>query len=171
MNWSHVSVLILPIGFSMVANDPIGVCCRSSLSIGCRNFSLQSVEETLEQTIAKIHVSNRIDTFWELHTSRHLSVSVCPLMLDTFHMPLIDNDNYFFLWTLINSLEQVWVSLVNKNLLKSWEEDVHVLNVPVHEIWVGALLGELSCLWVLKSRNEVRLLCMPSMRSPVLKVL
>lgn len=101
---------------------------------------MEVVVEALEETIAKIHVSDWIDTFWEVHTSWHLTVSVGPFMLNALHMPLVDNHNNFFLRALIDSLEKVIVSLVYENLLKPWEVDLNVLNIPVHDIWVSTIL-------------------------------
>lgn len=101
---------------------------------------MQVVVETLEQTIAQVHVSNRINSLSELHTSWHLTVSVSPLMLNTLHVPLVYNDDNLLLRAFINGLEKILVTLIHENLLESWEEDVQVLNVPVDKIWVGTLL-------------------------------
>ena len=98
---------------------------------------MQVVVETLEQTIAQVHVSNRINSLRELHTSRHLTVSVSPLMLNTLHMPLVYNDDNLLLRAFVNGLEKILITLIHENLLESWEEDVQVLNVPVHKVCVG----------------------------------
>jgi len=95
---------------------------------------VQVIVETLEETIAQVHISNRINTFREVHTSWQLAVSVSPLVLNTLHMPLVHNNDNLFLRALVNSREKILVSLINENLLEPWEEDVQVLNHPVDKV-------------------------------------
>merc|ERR1712166_635838 len=53
-------------------------------------------------------------------------------MFNTFHMPLIDNNN--------NSLS---ITFINENVLKFWEEDIHILDEPINLVWIQALFGKL----------------------------
>jgi hypothetical protein len=54
------------------------------------------VPKSLEETVTKVHIANWIDTFREFDGARELSVSVTPLVLNAFHVPLVDKyDNLF----------------------------------------------------------------------------
>ena len=101
---------------------------------------MQVVVETLEETIAQVHVSDRINTLREVHTSWHLAVSVSPLMLNTLHMPLVYNNDNLFFRAFIDGLEKILVSLIDENLLESGEVDVQILDEPVNKIRVSTLL-------------------------------
>jgi predicted glycosyl hydrolase (DUF1957 family) len=50
----------------------------------------------LEETFAQIHVADGVDTLWELNRTRKLSVSVTPVVLNAFQVPLV-YQNYYFL--------------------------------------------------------------------------
>ena len=67
-------------------------------------------------------------------------------MFNTFHMPLINNNNNSLSFTFINLLEKVLISLINENVLEFWEENIHVLDKPVYLVWVNTLLSKLSWL-------------------------
>lgn len=82
-------------------------------------------------------------------------------MLDTLHVPLVDQDDNLLLLTFVNFLEQVLVSSINKDALEFWEENSQRLNIPVHEIWVQAFLRELRRLGVVKSDGGLRSLHSP----------
>ena len=144
-------MLVLPVGFPMVTDDPVGVGYWSSLSVGRGNFSVKGIVKSLEKTVSKVHISNDIDAIWECHRSWELSVSVSPVVLNTFHVPLIDKDNNFLLGAFINLSEKVIVSPVDENTLEFWEENCEGLNIPIDEIWVEAFLCELSWLGVVES--------------------
>ena len=47
-----------------------------------------------------------------------------PVVLNALHVPLVYDDNNFLLGALVDSLEQVIITLVNDNALDSGEEDV-----------------------------------------------
>lgn len=158
---SHIAMLILPIALTVVTNNPIGVGRWCRLRVGLGNLSVQIIVEAGEETFAQVHISNRINTLWEVNTSWHLTVSVSPLVLNTLHMPLIDNDDNLLLWALVNGLEQVLVTLIHEDLLEPWEEDVRALNKPVDHVWVAALLSELSRLRVCQPALNVSVLCYP----------
>ena len=126
---------------------------------------MKGVVESLEKTVSKIHVSDNIDAIWEGDRSWELSVSVSPVVLDTLHVPLVDQDNNFLLRALINLSEKVIVSLINENILEFWEENCEGLNVPVDEIWVQALFTELRWLRVVQSSGGLRSLTTPELIS------
>ena len=111
--------------------------------------------KTLEQTISQIHITNWVNTLWEVNTSWHLAESMRPLMLDTLHVPLVDDYHYFLLRTLVNSLEQILITLVDEDLFESWEVNVQILDVPVDHVWVHAFLGELRRLRVVHSKDQI----------------
>ena len=125
-------MLVLPVGFSVVTDDPVGIGHWGSLGVGGGNFSVESVVQSLEQTVSQVHISDHVDAVWEGNRSWQLSVSVSPVVLDTLHVPLVDEDNDFLLWAFINFLEKLIISLVNENALEFGEEDSKGLNVPVH---------------------------------------
>ena len=63
-------------------------------------------------------------------------------MFNTFKMPLIDYNNDSLGFRLINLFEEIFISLINKDLLESWEEDGGALNIPVDQMLIKALLSE-----------------------------
>lgn len=124
---------------------------------------MERVVETLEETVTEVHVANWIDSFRELNTAWELAVPVGPLVLDTLHVPLVDNDDNFLFRALINSLEEILIPLVHEDLLEAREVDVSVLDVPVDEVRVHALLRELIGLGVLLAIDQVNLFGIPAM--------
>ena len=116
-------MLVLPVGFSMVTDDPVGIGHWGSLGVGGGKFSVESVVQSLEETVSQVHISDHVDAVWEGNRSRKLSVSVSPVVLDTLHVPLVDQDNNFLFRAPINLSEKVIVSLINENTLEFWEEN------------------------------------------------
>lgn len=47
-----------------------------------------------------------------------------PVVLNALHMPLVDDDHNFLLRALVDSLEQVVITLVDDDALDSREENV-----------------------------------------------
>lgn len=92
------------------------------------------VVKSLEETFPQVHITNGVDSISKVLASWDLTVSMCPVMFNTFHVPLIHNDNHFFTLTLIYILEQIFITFVHKYLLHSWEEYVCTLDVPVNEV-------------------------------------
>jgi hypothetical protein len=68
----------------------------------------------LEKTVSEIHVANWVDALWEMHASWELAVSGGPVVLDSFHVPLVDDDDDFLLWSGIDLFEKVLISFVNE---------------------------------------------------------
>lgn len=97
---------------------------------------MQVVVESLEETISKVHVSNWVNPFWEVNASWKLSIGMGPFVLNTFHVPLIDNNYYFLVSAFINLLKQILVSSINENTFKFWEIQISGLNKPVDLIRV-----------------------------------
>ena len=114
---SHISVLVLPVRLAVVANDPVGIGRRRTLGVGRGNLSVQGVVHPLEKTVTQVHVTNRVDSLREVYRPGHLSVVVRPVVLDAFHVPLVDHDDNFLGRVLINGCEQLIVALVNEDLL------------------------------------------------------
>jgi hypothetical protein len=54
-----------------------------------------------------------------------LTVSVGPFVLNTLHVPLVDDDNNSLVFAGVNLSEEILVSLVDKDGLELREEDVH----------------------------------------------
>lgn len=134
-------MLVLEVRLAMVTDDPVGVGGRgTSLRIGRCNLSMQVVVQAIEKTLAQVHVADWVDAFGELHAAGNLTIAMSPMMLDTLHVPLInDNDNLLSL-SLVDLLEKILISLVNHYLLDLGEEDVRRLDHPVHFVRVEHLL-------------------------------
>lgn len=67
-------------------------------------------------------------------------------MFDTLHMELVANNYDFLSLALINLGEKLLVTLIDKDLLKSWEEKSGRLDIPVDQVLVEASLSELMWL-------------------------
>lgn len=104
---------------------------------------MQSVVQTLEETGTEIHIANWVNSLREVNASWNLSISVGPVVLDTLHVPLVDNHDHTLLRALVNGLKQVVVAEIDKDALEVREIDSHILNKPVDQIGVQTLLGEL----------------------------
>ena len=105
---------------------------------------MESIVKSAEETISKIHIADRIDALREVNRAWHLTVVMGPVVLDTFHVPLVNNDNNFLVFRLIDSLEEVIISIVDEDFLELGEENVHALDVPIEEVLINAFLRELS---------------------------
>lgn len=97
---------------------------------------MQRIVESLKQTISEIHIANWVYSFCEMNASWKLSIRVCPFMFNTFHMPLIDNDNNSLSITFINFLEKILISIINENALEFWEENICSLDKPIYLMWI-----------------------------------
>jgi len=139
---SHVSVFILPVGLSVIANDPIGIGCGTALSVRTGNLSVDVVEQTLEKTFTQVHVTDGVNWLSEVYTAGQLAVTVAPMVLDALQMPLVYDDNDTSAFALVDLLEQVFIAFVNENLLQPWEEYIRALNVPVDQMLIETLLRE-----------------------------
>lgn len=71
-----------------------------------------------------------------------MTIAAAPVMLNTFEMPLVNKHNNFLCRVLINLSEKILITLVYKDLLKSREEDLGSLSVPVDQMLIKALLCE-----------------------------
>jgi hypothetical protein len=139
---SHISMFVLPIWFSMVTNDPICIGCGCGLAICTRDFSVHIVIHSLEKTFSQVHISDWVDWFSVCNWSWILPISVTPVMLNTFQMPLIHYYYYFLSFALIDWSEDVLVSLIDEYFLHSREENVCASNVPVDQMLIQAFFCE-----------------------------
>jgi hypothetical protein len=96
---SHISMFVLEVGLSVITNNPIGISGWSRLDVGRGNFSVEVVIKSLEKTVSEIHIANWVDALWEMHASWELTVSGGPVVFDSFHVPLVYNDNNLLLWS------------------------------------------------------------------------
>ena len=64
--------------------------------MGTLNLSLEGIPEHVKETSSEIHVSNRVDGLVEMDASGLLSIPCTPHVFNSFHMPLIHNDNNSF---------------------------------------------------------------------------
>jgi len=97
---------------------------------------MQEVIIAFKKTFSKVHVTDWINSFCELYTSRQLSIPCTPLMFNAFHVPLINKDDYTIALSLINLLEQISIALINKDSFDFWEVNVGRLDVPVYLVGV-----------------------------------
>ena len=65
-------------------------------------------------------------------------------MLNSFHMPLVDQDDNLLFWAGINCPEQIFVTLVDEDSLEVGEEDVSALNIPVDHVLIKTLFSILA---------------------------
>jgi hypothetical protein len=63
-------------------------------------------------------------------------------MLDTLHVPLVDDDNDSLALGLINLFEELFVLLIDENSLELREESSACLRVPINLMLIQAFLGE-----------------------------
>lgn len=99
-------------------------------------MSLQSIPEHIKKTSSQIHVSDRIDWFFKLNTSRLLAVTSAPHVLDSFHMPLIDKNNDLFVVVPIYFVEKILVFLINEDSFARREHQFKVFYEPVKSILI-----------------------------------
>jgi len=83
-------VFILPVGFSIIADNPVSKCRGGGSGIATSDFSVQVVKHPLEQTIPQVHISNRVDVILKHNTPWQLAVSETPVVLNTLYVPLVD---------------------------------------------------------------------------------
>ena len=127
----------------MITNDPISVSRRcTGLLVCCCNLSVQIVVEPIKQTLAEIHVTNRIYSFREFDATWNLAIAMSPVMLNALHVPLVDNNDNFVSLSLVNLLKEIIITFINENLLHLWEENITCLDEPVHIGSIQALFGE-----------------------------
>jgi hypothetical protein len=69
---------------------------------------------------------------------------VAPIVLDSFHVPLVDKHDDLTSLGLVNLLKQFFIFFVDKDFFEFREKDVCWLNEPVHLMLVEALLSESS---------------------------
>jgi hypothetical protein len=100
------------------------------------------VVKTLEETFTEVHVADGVDSFGELNGTRKLAVPVAPVVLDAFHVPLVDNDNDFFTIRAVNLFKKLFVLLINKDSLEMGEESCAGLSVPINLVLVQTFLCE-----------------------------
>ena len=86
-------MLVLPVGLSVVTDDPVGIGGGGTFCVRADNFSLQGVVETLEKSLAQVHITDGVDGVSEDHRAGELAVAVAPMVLDTFQVPLVDEDD------------------------------------------------------------------------------
>lgn len=85
---------------------------------------MQVVVKALEKTFAKVHISDWVDLFRYLDTTGNLAVAVSPVVLDTLHVPLVDHNDNFVALGAVDLAEELFVLLVDEDLLELGEEDV-----------------------------------------------
>ena len=94
-----------------------------------------------------------------------------PVVLDTLHVELVANDHDFLGGASVNLSEKVFVTLVDKDLLQSWEEDCGSLDVPVDQVLVEASLSELVWLRAMHSGGDLLPFLLPHGVAAILKSL
>ena len=126
----------------MVTNNPISICWWSCFLVRTWFFSLHDVVKSLEKTFAQVHISNWIYAIWEFDWARILSISVTPMMFNTFQMPLVHQNNNFLPTWSINLFKKILIFLINKYSLKVREESCYSLCVPVYLMLIETFLSK-----------------------------
>jgi len=135
-------MLVLEIRLSMVTNNPVSVSRGVRLGLGWLNLSVKIVVKALEETLAQVHVADGVNSLGELHRTGKLTVSVAPVVLNSFQMPLIDKHHDFISRCFVYFGEKLFVFLINKDLFKFGEKNFHWFNEPIYHVLVHALFGE-----------------------------
>jgi hypothetical protein len=100
------------------------------------------VVQSLEQALPQVHVADGINWLCEDHTAGELPVPGAPVVLDALQMPLVHQHHNTVTLTLVDRLEEVFITLVNEDLFQLGEEQISALNIPVDQMLVKALLCE-----------------------------
>jgi hypothetical protein len=77
-------VFVLPVGFSVVTNDPVSIGRGRTLGVRGNDLSVERVVESLEETLAQVHITDRVDWVSKVYAARKLTVAVAPMVLNTF---------------------------------------------------------------------------------------
>ena len=91
-----------------------------------------------------------------MDTAGNLSIAMAPVMLDAFHVPLVNEYDYLLSLGSVYLRKEILVSLVNEDLLELGEENVSTLDEPVHRVHIEALFRE--SLWANKSKLRAHFL-------------
>jgi hypothetical protein len=103
---------------------------------------MQIVVKALEETLAQVHVANGVNSLGELNRTGKLAVSVAPMVLNSLQMPLVDEHHDLLSRGLVYFFEELFIFLINEDLLKFGEKDFDRFNEPVHHVLVHTLFGE-----------------------------
>jgi hypothetical protein len=81
---SHVSVFVLPVGLSVITDDPVCIG-GGGWSLARRgDLSVYVVVKSLEETLSQIKVTDGVNAVLEDYAAGKLTVSVAPVVLDAF---------------------------------------------------------------------------------------
>ena len=161
-------MLVLPIWFSVVTDDPVGISGWRTLRIGWCNLSVKSIIKSLEQTISEFHVTNWVN-IGKVYTSWKLTISVSPFVFDALHMELVYNNDNLLCLALINPSEEFLITFVDEDWLQPWEKHTRGLNEPVDLVRIKASLSVLTWFRVLHSSNIFPSLKVPESHILILK--
>jgi len=109
-------VLVLEVRLSVVTNNPVSVRAWLLTTVSSCDMSVQVVVQPVEQTFSQRHVTNWVDVL-ELDRAGNLTISMGPFMFDSFHVPLVNDNNNAIALGVINCFEKVNVTLVHKDFL------------------------------------------------------
>ena len=138
-------MLVLPVGFSVVACHSVCKSGRSRLLPGTWDLPPQSIVEPAEQPQPQTHVPNWIDPLPLIqHTPGHLPKPMAPVMLYPLQVPLVHQHHDPLMLTPLDRLEDVLIPPVHTNLLQLREKDLHAPHIPVHQVLVQTLLSKCS---------------------------
>lgn len=126
----------------MITDDPVGVCGGCALCVRAGNLSVKRVVESLEKTLAQVHIADGVNALGEVDAAGNLTIAVAPVMLDALQVPLVDQDDDLLALALVDLSEEVFITLVHEDLLELGEENAGGLNVPVNQVLIQALLCE-----------------------------
>ena len=139
----HVSVLVTPILFSVVRVHHVRVRRRHRLRVCALDLSLEGVVHHVEETLSQVHVSDWVDFFSDELASRQLSELVSPQVLDTLHVPLVDDGYNSLVFVVLDDLfVESDVSLVNEKSLEAWNQNFESFDVPTQQIAINSCFCE-----------------------------
>jgi hypothetical protein len=105
----------------------------------------------------------------EMNTSWKLTISMSPIMLNTFHVPLVDYYDNFFFFTIVNFFKKIFISLINKYSFELIEKYIHWLNIPINLVSVQTFFWKLRWFWIMNSRNKILSFQIPELVSRILQ--
>jgi len=135
-------VFVLPVRLAMVSDNPVRISGRLLATMSSSDVSMEVVVEAIEETFSKVHISDGVNAFGEFYRARNLAEAGSPVVFDSFHVHLVDDNNDFVTFGLLNLGEEVFVTLINENFFELREENIGGLDVPVHHVGVNAFLRE-----------------------------
>ena len=134
-------MFVLPVRLTMVTNNPVSVGRGLLSTVTSSNVSVEIIVEAVEETLFEVHVTDGVDVH-EFNRARYLSIASSPVVLNSFHVHLVDHNHDLITLSILNLGEEVFITLVNEDLFEFREENITTLDEPVHVVSIHTFLRE-----------------------------